>query len=83
MPILSFTRIRSVPGDLIRHWIRDKNTIEFPGIWAQLINPDFKHIEFDVFKKHAGLNAVTLTPKQWIEQTGDSWPIVKRHITEQ
>lgn len=56
--------------DLIRNWLRNRNTIEFLGIWEQLNNPDFKPVEFDGFKKQAGLNSFTLTPKQWIEKTG-------------
>ncbi len=55
--------------DLIRSWIRNRNTIEFLGIWEQLNNPDFNPVEFDGFKKQAGLNSFTLTPKQWIEKT--------------
>ncbi len=55
--------------DLIRNWIRNRNTIEFIGIWEQLNNPDFKPVEFDGFRKEAGLNSFTLTPKQWIEKT--------------
>jgi len=55
---------------IIGNWLRNRNTIEFLGIWEQLNNPDFKPIEFDGFKKQAGLNSFTLTPKQWIEQTG-------------
>lgn len=56
--------------DLIRSWLRNRNTIEFVGIWEQLNNPDFKPVEFDGFRKQAGLNSFTLTPKQWIEKTG-------------
>jgi len=56
--------------DLIRNWLRNRNTIEFLGIWEQLNNQDFKPVEFDGFKKQAGLNSFTLTPKQWIEKTG-------------
>ncbi|MES0489586.1 MAG: KilA-N domain-containing protein [Leptospirales bacterium] len=56
--------------DLIRNWLRNRNTIEFLGIWEQLNNPDFKPVEFDGFKKQAGLNSFTLTPKQWIKKTG-------------
>ncbi len=56
--------------DLIRNWIRNRNTIEFLGIWEHLNNPIFKPVEFDGFKKQAGLNSFTLTPKQWIEKTG-------------
>ena len=55
--------------DLIRNWLRNRNTIEFLGIWEQLNNADFNPVEFDGFKKEAGLNSFTLTPKQWIEKT--------------
>jgi hypothetical protein len=51
------------------NWIRNRNTIEFLGIWEQLNNPDFNPVEFDGFRKEAGLNSFTLTPKQWIEKT--------------
>ena len=49
--------------DLIRNWLRNRNTIEFLGIWESLNNPDFNSVEFDGFKKQAGLNSFTLTPK--------------------
>ncbi len=55
--------------DLIRNWLRNRNTIEFLGVCEQLNNPDFKPVEFDGFKKQAGLNSFTLTPSQWIEKT--------------
>ncbi len=48
--------------DLIRNWLRNRNTIEFLGIWEQLNNPNFKPVEFDGFRKLAGLNSFTLTP---------------------
>ena len=48
--------------DLIRGWLRNRNTIEFLGIWEQLNNLGFKPVEFDGFKKLAGLNSFTLTP---------------------
>jgi len=56
--------------DLIRNWLRNRNTLEFLGIWELLNNQNFKPVEFDGFKKQAGLNSFTLTPKQWIETTG-------------
>jgi len=56
-------------GVIISNWLRNRNTIEFLGIWEQLNNSNFKHIEFDAFKSEAGLNSFTLTPKQWIEKT--------------
>jgi hypothetical protein len=50
--------------DLIYNWMRNRNTVEFLGIWEQIHNPGFKGVEFDTFKKEAGLNSFTLTPKK-------------------
>lgn len=55
--------------DLIRNWLRNRNTIEFLGIWERLNNVDFNPVEFDGFRMQAGLNSFSLTPKQWIEKT--------------
>ena len=55
---------------IIQNWLRNRNTIEFLGLWEQLNNPDFKPIEFDGFRKQAGLNSFVLTAKKWTEQTG-------------
>ncbi|HCC83678.1 TPA: DNA-binding protein [Candidatus Uhrbacteria bacterium] len=52
---------------LIQNWLRTRYTIDFLGFWEQINNPNFKHIEFDVFKNQAGLNSFSLTPKRWIE----------------
>ena len=51
--------------DLIRNWLRNRNTIEFLGIWEKLYNPDFNPVEFDGIKMQAGLNSFSLTAKQW------------------
>jgi hypothetical protein len=56
--------------DLIRNWLRNRNTIEFLGVWERLNNPNFNPVEFDGIRVQAGLNSFTLTPKQWIEKTG-------------
>ncbi|MEO2060200.1 MAG: KilA-N domain-containing protein [Mesonia sp.] len=56
-------------SDHIRNWMRNRNTVEFLGIWEQLNNPDFNGVEFDRFKKEAGLNSFNLTPKKWVEST--------------
>ncbi|MBI9017819.1 MAG: KilA-N domain-containing protein [Phycisphaerae bacterium] len=58
------------PDDLIRNWLRNRNTLELLGIWEQLYNPDFNPVEFNGIKKQAGLNSFTLTPKKWISTTG-------------
>jgi hypothetical protein len=57
------------PDDLIRNWLRNRNTLELLGIWEHLHNPGFNPVEFDGIKKQAGLNSFTLTPKQWIQKT--------------
>ena len=55
--------------DLIHNWMRNRNTLEYIGIWEQIHNPGFKGVEFDTFKKEAGLNSFRLTPKKWVEAT--------------
>ncbi len=57
------------PKDVVKNWMRSKNTIEFLGLWEVLNNPDFKGVEFDTFKNEAGYNSFTLSPKKWIEST--------------
>lgn len=55
--------------DIIKNWLRNRNTVELLGFWEQLHNPDFKPLEFEGFRKQAGLNSFTMTPKKWIEST--------------
>ncbi len=55
--------------DIIKNWLRNRNTIELLGFWEQMYNPDFKPVEFDGFRKQAGLNSFVLSPKKWIENT--------------
>ncbi|MBE5933951.1 MAG: KilA-N domain-containing protein [Lachnospiraceae bacterium] len=57
------------PDDVIKNWLRRKDVIEFLGLWEMLHNEDFKPVEFDGFKKEAGANAFTMSPKKWIEST--------------
>jgi len=54
---------------LIYNWMRNRNTLEFIGIWEQIHNLDFKGLEFETFRKQAGLNSFSLTPRKWIEAT--------------
>ena len=54
---------------IIQNWMRNRNTIEFLGVWERLNNPDFNPIEFDGIRKQAGLNSFVLTAKRWIEAT--------------
>lgn len=57
------------PNAVIANWLRNRNTIEYLGIWEQLYNPNFKPTEFEGFRRLAGLNAFTLSPKKWTEAT--------------
>ena len=54
---------------IIQNWLRNRNTIEFLGIWEQLNNPHFNPIEFDGIRKQAGPNSFVLTARRWIEST--------------
>ncbi len=57
------------PTAVIGNWMRNRNTIEYLGIWESLYNPQFNPLEFEGFKKDAGLNAFTLSPQKWINAT--------------
>lgn len=54
------------PADVVKNWLRRKDTIEFIGLWEKLNNPNFNVVEFDQFKNEAGHNYFTLSPKKWI-----------------
>lgn len=57
------------PNGVIANWMRNRNTIEFLGIWESLYNPNFNPLEFEGFRKEAGLNAFTMSPTKWVEST--------------
>lgn len=57
------------PRDIIKNWIRSKNTIELLGLWEKLNNPNFKQVEFDLFRNEAGYNHFVLSPQKWISTT--------------
>ncbi|WP_368076779.1 KilA-N domain-containing protein [Clostridium tyrobutyricum] len=57
------------PNDVIRNWLRNRDTIEFLGLWEKINNPNFKPVEFDGFRKEAGKNAFVLSPQKWINST--------------
>ena len=69
---ISLTDMAKKFGDdvLIYSWMRNRNTLELIGIWEQIHNPDFKGLEFETFRKQAGLNSFSLTPRKWIDATG-------------
>lgn len=57
-------------ADIIKNWIRNRGTIEFLGTWESIYNPKFKVVEFDHFRKEAGLPTFTLSVSQWVDKTG-------------
>ncbi len=54
---------------IIQNWLRNRETIEFLGLWEKINNPQFKSIEFDGFRQSAGLNSFSLTPQRWVDTT--------------
>ena len=56
-------------ADIIKNWIRNRSTLEFLGTWEILYNPNFKVVEFDHFKKEAGLPTFTISVSNWVEST--------------
>lgn len=57
------------PRYIIQNWLRNRNTIEFLGVWESLYNPSFNRVEFDAFRSQAGLNSFVMTPQKWVEST--------------
>ena len=62
--------LKAKDGDFfISDWLRNRNTVEYLGIWESVYNPDFNYGEFDVIKSQAGLNSYRLSVKEWVEKT--------------
>ncbi len=57
------------PKDVVKNWMRQKNTLEYLGLWEKLHNPNFKGVEFDPLLAEAGSNAFTMSPTRWVEIT--------------
>lgn len=57
------------PKDVVKNWMRVKNTLEYLGLWERLNNPDFNGVEFDPILKEAGSNSFTMSPSRWVELT--------------
>ena len=57
------------PKDVVKNWMRQKNTLEYLGLWEKLNNPNFKGVEFDPLLAEAGSNSFTMSPTRWVELT--------------
>lgn len=71
MDFISLTdMLRAKDGDFfIADWLRNRNTVEFLGIWEQVHNPDFNYGEFATIKSQAGLNSYKISVKEWVTKT--------------
>ena len=62
--------LKAKDGDFfISDWLRNRNTVEYLGIWESVYNPDFNYGEFAIIKSQAGLNSYKLSVKEWVEKT--------------
>lgn len=59
---------KSKADDIIRNWLRNRITLEFLGTWGSIYNPYFNSVEFDGFRKSAGLHTFTLSVTEWCEK---------------
>ena len=66
---LARTQNNESPADVIKNWMRNKETLSFLGLWEELNNENFKLVEFDQFKNEAGRHAFTMSPQKWIRET--------------
>lgn len=57
------------PKDVVKNWMRQKNTLEYLGLWERLYNPSFKGVDFDPLLAQAGSNSFTMSPSRWVEIT--------------
>ncbi len=65
-------------ADVIKNWLRNRYTIEFLGVWEMIHNPQFKVVEFDHFRKQAGLPSFVLSCSEWIESTNAIGVMVRK-----
>lgn len=58
------------PANVIIHWMSNKGTFDYIGLWEQLNNEKFNFTEFSEIKnKEVGYASFTLSPKRWIDRT--------------
>ena len=65
------------PKDVVKNWMRQKNTLEYLGLWEKLNNPQFKGVEFDPLLAEAGNNSFTMSPSRWVEQAITQLPVAQ------
>ena len=68
----------SISKDVVKNWLRNRQTLEFLGTWESIYNSNFNGVEFDAFKSNAGLHTFTLSPSEWVDKTNAIGIYVKR-----
>ena len=69
--LTDIAKYRSIdPRITIHNWLRGRDVVEFLGLWKILHNPDFKPLEFEGFRREAGLHAFTMSPSKWVNAVG-------------
>ena len=71
------------PSDVIKNWMRRKDTIEFLGLWESLNNMNFNSVQFDRIKSEARYNSFTLSPKKWVEKTDAIKAYLLKNLTNE
>ena len=62
--------LKAKDGDFfISDWLRNRNTVEFLGIWERINNPNFNYGEYAIIRSKAGLNSYKISVKEWVEKT--------------
>ena len=70
MKIIFQLQICFKDGDFfVSDWLKNRNTIEFLGIWEEIHNPNFNYGEFAIIKSQAGLNSYKINVKEWVKKT--------------
>ena len=70
---IAATRNPTDPRFVVQSWMRNRMTVLFLGLWEELNNPEFNRAGFEAVKEHAGENAFSLSPAQWIALTHQQW----------
>ena len=67
--MVEFDHFKNHEDFFISDWLRNRNTVEFLGIWESVYNPGFNYGEFAIIKSQAGLNNYKISVKEWVEKT--------------
>ena len=74
--------LKAKDGDFfVTDWLRNRNTLEYIGIWEKVHNPNFNSVEFATIRNQAGLNNFKISVKEFVERTGAIWRTSMRSLS--